>query len=167
MNIQTPLHQAGDERDGYRRDFRAWARAQGRALRSGALDALDLANLAEEVEALGISQERELLSRLTVLIEHLLKFEHGDQRQPAAGWKRTIRIQRRELDRLLARSPSLTRLLPEYAAEAHQGGREDALLSFEEFEPEAVASYRDRLPVSCPYSVEQLLDPGFLPLPSA
>jgi uncharacterized damage-inducible protein DinB len=63
----------------YETDFFLWTKEQAAALRAGRLDALDRDNLAEEVESLGRKDRRELESRLTVLVMHLLKWRH----QPA------------------------------------------------------------------------------------
>jgi Domain of unknown function DUF29 len=58
----------------YEEDFYAWTVEQARLLRAGKLSALDVANIAEEIESLGRSDRRELESRLTVLLLHLLKW---------------------------------------------------------------------------------------------
>jgi hypothetical protein len=63
--------------------------------------------LIEEVESLGISQKKELISRLITLIEHLLKRLYVDIPYDFNGWERTIRNQRNELQVLLKQVPSL------------------------------------------------------------
>ena len=91
----------------YEEDYVAWAERQAAHLRAGRVDALDLPNLAEELEDMGRSERRELDSRLEILIAHLLKKEL----QPEAytrSWDATINEQRRALRRLLESSPSLT-----------------------------------------------------------
>jgi Domain of unknown function DUF29 len=45
-------------------------------LRSGELSAIDVGNIAEEIESMGRSDRRELRSRLAVLVTHLLKWRH-------------------------------------------------------------------------------------------
>ncbi len=57
----------------YDQDFLAWIDDIFTKLKARDFDNLDLENLIEEVNSLGASQRRELLSRLTVLLEHLLK----------------------------------------------------------------------------------------------
>ena len=56
----------------YETDFYAWTLEQAELLRSGRLSELDLVNLTEEMENMGRSEKRELESRLTVLLHHLL-----------------------------------------------------------------------------------------------
>lgn len=68
---------------------------------------LDLEHLIEEIEALGISQKKELLSRLTTLLEHILKRSYIPMPLEYNGWERTIREQRRGIRVLLDQMPSL------------------------------------------------------------
>jgi hypothetical protein len=60
-------------------DFYAWSLEQAALLRAGRVGEADLATIAEEIESMGKTEKRELVSRLTVLLLHLLKWE----RQPA------------------------------------------------------------------------------------
>ncbi|MFM7372866.1 MAG: DUF29 family protein, partial [Sphaerospermopsis kisseleviana] len=52
----------------------------------------------------------ELLSRVIVLLEHLLKRLYVDLTYDYNGWERTIRNQRTELDVLITQVPSLKSL---------------------------------------------------------
>ena len=138
----------------YERDFYAWASEQAALLRSGRLAQADVVNIAEEIESMGRSEKRELISRLAVLLMHLLKW----QVQPllrGASWRATLRVQRRALTRHLADNPSLKAILPEAIHEAYG----DAVL-----EAERETGLDERaFPATCPYSFEQLMDADFLP----
>ena len=57
----------------YDTDFYAWANEQAALLRAGRLSEADIENVAEEIESMGKSEKRELISRLTILLLHLLK----------------------------------------------------------------------------------------------
>jgi T5SS/PEP-CTERM-associated repeat protein len=57
----------------YEEDFYGWTVEQSRLLRSGELSAIDVGNIAEEIESMGRSERRELKSQLVVLVAHLLK----------------------------------------------------------------------------------------------
>src|SRR5437870_9298225 len=90
----------------YEQDFYAWTVEQSRLLRSGELSAIDVANIAEEIESMGRSDRRELKSRCVLLVMHLLKW----RRQPAArsrSWSATIDEQRLQIEGVLSESPSL------------------------------------------------------------
>jgi hypothetical protein len=138
----------------YDTDFYAWANEQAALLRAGKLDAADIENIAEEIESMGKAEKRELVSRLTVLLMHLLKWQHQPERH-GASWQATIKIQRRDLKRLLNDNPSLKSKLNEAFGDAY----EDAVTSAsgETGLPEAA------FPPACPWSFERAMDPDFWP----
>ena len=78
--------------DLYQRDYYTWALEQARALRTRRGEALDWENLAEEVEGLALSEERELESRLEVLLVHLLNW-CNETKKRSRSWQLTIREQ--------------------------------------------------------------------------
>ncbi|HSO81353.1 DUF29 domain-containing protein [Thiocapsa sp.] len=96
--------------DLYDADIVAWAEQQAHWLRVGALDRLDLEHLAEEIEDVGKSEQRELASRLSLLLAHLLKWTFQPERR-GSSWQRTIREQRRAIKARLDRTPSLKAML--------------------------------------------------------
>lgn len=104
----------------YDQDILLWVEDTVAKLKAGNFDDLDIVNLIQEVEALGSSQKRELLSRLIVLIEHLLKRLYVNSPYDYHGWERTIRTQRTELDILISQVPSLKSLWNETFQEAWQ-----------------------------------------------
>ena len=91
----------------YDRDILLWVEDTVAKLKSHDFENLDLDNLIEEVESLGISQRNELSSRLLVLLEHLLKSLYVPLSDDYRGWERTIRNQRNALEILLKQAPSL------------------------------------------------------------
>jgi hypothetical protein len=60
----------------YDRDFYTWSLEQARLVREGRWNALDRANVAEEIESLGREQFNKLASALRVLMLHMLKWDH-------------------------------------------------------------------------------------------
>jgi hypothetical protein len=91
----------------YEEDILRWAEETAAKLKARDFDNLDVDNLIEEVEALGISQKKELVSRLIILLEHLMKRLYVGSPNDYRGWERTIRTQRSELEVLLDAVPSL------------------------------------------------------------
>jgi hypothetical protein len=91
----------------YEQDILLWSEDMVTKLKARDFDHLDIEHLIEEVEALGISQKKELVSRLVVLLEHLLKRLYVNLPHDYNGWERTMRIQRGEIEILLDAVPSL------------------------------------------------------------
>ncbi|MBD2189486.1 DUF29 domain-containing protein [Pseudanabaena mucicola] len=91
----------------YEQDILLWVEETVAKLKAHDFENLDLENLIEEVESLGISQKKELISRLITLLEHLLKRLYVDLPYDYNGWERTIRNQRNGLQVLLKQVPSL------------------------------------------------------------
>jgi len=106
----------------YERDFFLWTQEQAEALRRAAREGsnlpLDWENLAEEIESLGKSDKREILSLLEVLVEHLLKLAASPADLPRAQWRKEVRAFRRKLNVLLRESPSLRAQVPALLEEA-------------------------------------------------
>ena len=94
----------------YESDFLLWTQDTVAKLKARDFDHVDLENLLEEIESLGRSEKKEIKSRLTTLIEHLLKRLYIDMPQEFNGWERTIRHQRTEIEFALDDSPSLKAL---------------------------------------------------------
>ena len=98
----------------YETDLNAWANEQARLLRAGRFDLLDIEHLAGEIEDVGKSEQRELASRLAVLLAHLLKWQYQPERR-GASWEKTIKAQRKDIRYALGESPSLEPKLQEPA----------------------------------------------------
>lgn len=104
----------------YDRDFLAWAHEQTELLRAGKFSEADIGHIADEIETMGRTEKRELISRLKILLAHLLKWQH----QPAGrctGWRLAIEEQRREVIDHLADNPSLQSRIDEAMANPYAG----------------------------------------------
>lgn len=97
----------------YQDDYFLWTQETIAQLKARNFDHVDLENLIEEIEDLGRSDRNELESRLDVLLSHLLKRIYIPLSEDYNGWERTIREQRKQIKRRLAKSPSLQNDLPE------------------------------------------------------
>lgn len=80
----------------YERDETAWLEAMSEAARAGRVEELDLIHLAEYLSDMAKRDRREVVSRLVVLMAHLLKWEHQPEGR-SRSWRLTIRKQREEL----------------------------------------------------------------------
>ena len=97
----------------YDTDILTWSERQAELLRRRAAGEpvnetdLDWPNIAEEIESLGKTVARELASRVSTILIHLIKLEASPAAEPRIGWRKTIREQRDEIDLLLEDAPSL------------------------------------------------------------
>ncbi len=113
------------ERTEYLRDFYSWSVEQANHLRDGRLDALDRANLAEEIEALGREQFNKLVSALRVLLAHMLKWDHQPSLR-SRSWVLSIQEQRLEIADVLTDNPGLRPRIAEAIARAYRRARIEA-----------------------------------------
>ncbi len=90
----------------YDEDVLAWSQEQARLIRAGRFELLDVEHIAEEIEDVGKSEQRELANRMAILLAHLLKWQYQPERR-GASWERTIKAQRKETAYHLDETPSL------------------------------------------------------------
>jgi hypothetical protein len=96
----------------YESDFYGWTELQANVLANRQVEALDWQNLREEVISLGKQEYRELVSRLTVLVGHLLKWEYQPDKR-SRSWFLTIRDERSDgIYRAILVYPRYRRLYP-------------------------------------------------------
>ena len=138
----------------YDDDFYTWANQQAALLRAGKLSEADIENIAEEIETIGKSEKRELTSRLTVLLLHLLKWQYQPGRRGRI-WRFSIEGQRLDVAVLLRDNPSLKPLLPGVIADAYERAVIDA-----QRETRIVTGV---FPAGCPYTFGQMMSRDFWP----
>ena len=141
----------------YEQDVCAWVDRVSSLIREKRFEELndeDLEHIADEVEDVGKSEQRELANRMVVLLAHLLKWKYQPLRR-GSSWELTIKNQRQEIKDDLVDTPSLkTRLSDEewirrvWRNAVYEATRETALTDF---------------PNSMPWTFEQALDDTFLP----
>jgi hypothetical protein len=169
----------------YDLDFYAWANEQAELLRAGKLSEADLEHIAEEIESMGKTEKRELVSRLTVLLLHLLKWQFqpegshrnncfaprsvtkgendrtrssysdGVPERRGKSWRNSVEVQRIRLASHLADNPSLKAKLAIAIGEAYR-------LARLETENETGID-KDIFPATCPWSFEQMMAEDFWP----
>ncbi len=138
----------------YDTDVAAWAAEQAAFLRERNWSALDIEHLAEEIESVARAEQRELGSRMAILLAHLLKWQLQPSRR-CNSWLRTIRDQRRSIQRVLNKMPSLKPALRDedwvdqaWSDAVALAARETGLDEFAE---------------QLPWPIAQVLDQNFLP----
>jgi hypothetical protein len=110
--------------------------------------------LIEEIEAMARKDRKAITSNLVVLLTHLLKHQFQPE-QRSSGWLGSILEHRRRLRYDFEESPSLLRHAAEVFAPAYADAREQASI-------ETGLPLR-AFPKSSPYTLDQTLDPKFLP----
>lgn len=129
-------------------DRYAWAIDTARRLRAG--EPVNTVEVAEEIEQMGRSDARDLDSRITQMLEHLLKLRlvHGaifDRN--SRGWQASIARQRGEILSLLDESPSLKRRIGAKLIEK----------CYRNASAVVAAEYDVKAPDECPFSPPDIL----------
>ena len=147
---------AVDVSQAYEIDFVRWLSAQAEYLRQDAFDRLDAAYIAEELDALAKRDRRALASQLSRLLQHLLKWQFQPQSR-GRSWRASIDDARIKILRLVKDSPSLRSLLGpgRFLEQEYADARRAAIRDTELGE--------DAFPANCPYNIEDLFDPEYLP----
>ncbi|TAN47982.1 MAG: DUF29 domain-containing protein [Methylococcaceae bacterium] len=136
-------------------DVIAWAREQAALLRSGQFNFLDIEHIADEIEDVGKSEQREFENRMALLLAHLLKWQY----QPGyrgTSWERTIKEQRNRIAIRIRKTPSLKADLQD--PEWWDGVWADAARIAEN-----ETGILNQFPVSFPWDFEQVMDADFWP----
>jgi len=133
---------------GYDEDFCRWAEAQASLLRAGRFDALDIENLAEEVEDMAKRDRRAVESNLRIVLIHLLKYRFQPEER-SGSWLASIREHRLRIWRDLRDSPSRRRHLAAEFSDCYRDARrlaaDETGLAVARFPEEPFLDVRDAL----------------------
>ena len=140
----------------YEKDIVAWANEQANFIRSGRFDLLDLEHIAEEIEDVGKSEQRELENRMAILLAHLLKWQYQPARR-GASWQKTIKVQRTQVNRRIQKTPSFKHTLQD--TEWWEDTWGDAITQASKETGIELTVF----PEICPWTPEQILDLEFFP----
>jgi Domain of unknown function DUF29 len=138
----------------YERDFSLWVEQQARLLRQGTLDRLDVVNLVEEIEDLGIGAKKAVKSNLVIVLLHLLKYRFQPRRR-SRSWQASIVKHRQRLRDDFRSSPSLRSYARDVLEQAYADARARALAE--------TGLPVQGFPTEPPFTLEQVLDPKYLP----
>jgi hypothetical protein len=148
----------------YDTNYTEWAKRNAELLKVGSFAQIDIPHLIDELSDMGKAEFNELESRLIILLAHLLKWQFQYQQLSdkwrefdGRSWRYTIIEQRLRLNRRLRKSPGLKSQLPQIIEEAY----EDAV----HLAAKETQLSKDIFPISCHYSVSEILDEDFYPRP--
>jgi uncharacterized protein DUF29 len=135
-------------------DFYGWAVHTAQLLKDRKMNEVDFEGVIEEMEDMVSSNETQLITRLSLVISHLLKWQF----QPTMrghSWIYTIREQRKQSRIHLRKNPSLKGRLDDILEDAY-----DVAISKAAKE---TALDETAFPRECPYTFEQIISNEFYP----
>ncbi len=136
----------------YEQDETAWLETMAELIRLGRLNEVDYPNLAEYLADMARRDRREVESRLTVLLTHVLKWTYQPDRR-SGSWRGTIVEKRQELEGLLSggvlRNHAEALLADVYRRAVERAAAETELPS-------------ETFPAASPYTLDQLLSADLL-----
>ncbi len=138
----------------YQKDFYAWLEHTIKLLKQGCLSEIDTEILIDELESMAKRDRRELLSRLVILIAHLLKWQYQLTHR-SNSWRSSIIEQRYRIQKQLEDSPSLKNQLDILMITAYS----DAIKLFQAETGIAISQF----PQQCEYTLKEILQDDFYP----
>jgi hypothetical protein len=151
---QAKRIQAAPPPSPYEADFYLWCFEQAENLRQGRFATADLPNIIEELESMGRSDRRALRSSYRLVLQHLLKWQfQPDKRTPS--WETTIDRESDVIEETEAESPSLRSQSVGLVRTIYPKARRDAA--------KETGLPLSSFPPDCPYSLDQVRDPDWLP----
>ena len=138
----------------YDKDYYLWLEETVQLLQEGKFTDLDIFNLIEEIKDMGRSEKNALESNLIVLLMHLLKWKYQPEEQ-SGSWRGSIREHRRRILKAFKNSPSLKRYFEVVFDESYQEARKQAA--------DETELSLNTFPKNCPFKIEEILDPEYLP----
>lgn len=138
----------------YEDDFYAWTYEQAELLRLGRFSESDVANIIEELETLGRSERKALISSYRLILSHMLKWLYQPSHR-SNSWRNTIRRERRQAAKQEKESPALAANADQLLIEAYEDARFEAA--------DETDLPLSTFPAICPWTLDQIRDPDFLP----
>jgi hypothetical protein len=133
----------------YEADETAWLEAMSELIDQGRLDELDYEHLGEYLSDMAKRDRREVISRLIVLIKHVLKWTYQPKKR-TRSWRSTIIAQQQELEDDVSggvlRQQAQSNLALAYSRAVTRAAIETGLPT-------------ESFPAECPYTLEQLMSP--------
>jgi hypothetical protein len=138
----------------YLTDFNLWLDQTVQLLREKRWQEIDVVHLIEEIEDLGKSERRGIVSQLTRLLLHLLKWQYQPQHR-SDSWLDSITDARTQIALVIEDSPSLKNYPAQQLEKSYQRARHQAA--------KQTNIEVSVFPNTCPYSLELVLAEDWLP----
>jgi len=138
----------------YEEDFNLWTEQTVELLRARRFEELDIDNLIDELESMSKRDKREFLSKLKLILMHLLKWNYQPS-QLSTSSETTIQNNREEIAQILQDSPSLKSYPETVLAQAYASARKNAASE--------TGLLIDAFPENCPFAIAEIINEDFLP----
>ncbi|WP_017654938.1 DUF29 domain-containing protein [Fortiea contorta] len=135
-------------------DFNLWSNITAQLLREHRWQEIDLEYLIAEVEDLGKSEQRAIVSQLIRLLLHLLKWQYQPQRR-SDSWLDSITDARTQIELAIQDSPSLKNHPTKQLDQSYQKARQQAA--------KQTGILISVFPEKCAYSLELVLNEDWFP----
>jgi Domain of unknown function DUF29 len=132
----------------YERDFVAWLEEQAAHVRARRFHALDVENVAEELEDMARSRRRALESHIRNVLFHMLKWQYEPRRR-SRSWRLSMTNGRIEIAETLDESPSLRPHLNDMISKEYPRARRLAAAE--------TGLKESTFPEACPYTADEIL----------
>ncbi|NJO34519.1 MAG: DUF29 domain-containing protein [Rhodospirillales bacterium] len=140
-------------------DWSNWLQIQAEHLRNRSFNELDASNLADELESMARADRVRLAHSVRELLQNLLRWSLRDHERNA-DLKDMIDAYRDDVEEVLSENPSLEEHLFDLLKEQFDRARRK--LATSSWAKKNAISEAE-IPSTCPFRVDDLRDPGFLP----
>jgi hypothetical protein len=136
----------------YETDFLRWIETTVTQLQQREFAKVDWENLIEEMESMGRSERRRILSNTVILFLHLLKWQYQPSHR-SSSWKSSIVEHRQRIRDDLEDSPSLRPHLEKNLDRCYRDAIDRACIE--------TGLPQNSFPETCPYTILEILDTNF------
>lgn len=138
----------------YSTDFSLWVQQTAQFLKEERWHDVDVEHLIKEIEGVGVSERRAIVSQLVRLLLHLLKWHYQPARR-SDSWLDSMTDARTQISLTIEDSPSLKNYPQEQLNLCYERARRQAA--------KQTGQSLSVFPEVCPYSIDLVLNEDWLP----
>ncbi len=140
-----------------------WTEQTIQQLQNHEFESLDIEHLIEELVNLGKSEKNTLISNLKIFLTHLLKFkiQHDVPDSMKGSWYSSVIEHRQRVLDNFADTPSLKSFLMEAVEKAYPDARKVAIKEGKLAKFGVRVPEDSKYPITCPFSIGQILNEDF------